>query len=135
MLLTHTSSCTLMSASSQRSPKHSKSSLAKLAPSLLNEIVRTRLDHLGSMSLLCLRNTSLSCRIEGHVRSHSKEKETAELQLEDGSLKTYKLNELIQMTQKGKLQWLCTAEVISSALDAMLKYVPETNLMSLIHRA
>ena len=101
----------------------------------LNGIVRIRLDDPESQNLLCVCNTIRSCRVEGYVRSHSKEKESAEVQLEDGSVKTYKLNELIQMVQKGKLQWVCTADIISCALDSMFKYVPETNLTLLMYRS
>ena len=62
------------------------------------------------------------CRIDAWVTRQIDNKETIEVQHNDGTVKNFKLAEVRQMQNKGILQWVSPAEAVKQSLDGMLRY-------------
>jgi hypothetical protein len=62
------------------------------------------------------------CRVDAWVTRQFVDKETIEVQHNDGTVKTFKLAEVRQMQNKGNLQWVSPAEAVKQSLDGMLRY-------------
>ncbi|KAA6422185.1 MAG: hypothetical protein FRX49_07936 [Trebouxia sp. A1-2] len=67
-----------------------------------------------------------SCRkaakwIDARVTRQFDDKETIEVQHNDGTVKNFRLAEVQQMQNKGNLQWVSPAEAVKQSLDGMLR--------------
>lgn len=62
------------------------------------------------------------CRIDARVTRQFDDKETIEVQHNDGTVKNFRLAEVQQMQNKGNLQWVSPAEAVKQSLDGMLRY-------------
>ena len=62
------------------------------------------------------------CRINAWVTRQIDDKETIQVQHNDGTVKNFKLAEVRQMQNKGILQWVSPAEAVKQSLDGMLRY-------------
>jgi hypothetical protein len=74
------------------------------------------------------------CRIDAWVTRQFDDKETIEVQHNDGTVKSFKLAEVRQMQNKGNLQWVSSAEAVKQSLDGMLRYSfsTKTNISSAV---
>jgi hypothetical protein len=62
------------------------------------------------------------CRVDAWVIRQFDDRETIEVQHDDGTVKSFKLAEVRQMQNKGILQWVSPAEAVKQSLDGMLRY-------------
>ncbi len=69
------------------------------------------------------------CRIDAWVTRQVDDKETIEVQHNDGTVKNLKLADVRQMQNKGNLQWVSPAEAVKQSLDGMLRYSFSTKIL------
>lgn len=70
-----------------------------------------------------------TCRCYGQVTAVDTEQQTIQACFANGSQdKSYKLSGLIALQQKKKLDWVSPADMIVSALDAVIKYFFQSGL-------
>ena len=72
------------------------------------------------------RDKACTCRSYGQVTAINIEQQTIQACFANGthdqSYQSYQLSDMASLQQRKKLEWVSTADIIASSLDAMIKY-------------